>query len=187
MSSLFIVIREKYLKMSSYLILDLGGEITDVFIVDEGIPKNIISFPYGRQSLYRDLKKELNKNRAETMSLFSLYMDGSLEDKQKIVLEKALYEVQKSWAHEFEIALMSIPEPRMIPNSVFLVMNKDVHPMFFKMFAEKNELVYKIFKNDCNVLGLNGPDFLGLCRVNDGLCDPMLMIQALSVKRKYIK
>lgn len=187
MSALFIVIREKYMKMDSYLILDLGGEITDVFIVDGGIPKNIISFPYGRQNLYRDLKKELIKNRAEVMSLFSLYLDGSLEENQKIKMEKALYNIQRSWAREFELALMSIPEPRMIPNSVFLVMNKDVHPMFFQMFAEKNDFIYKIFKNECNVLGLNGPDFLGLCRVDDGLCDPMLMIQALSVKRKYVK
>lgn len=187
MSSVFLVIREKYEEMSSYLILDVGGEITDVIIVDGGIPKTILSFPYGRQSLYRELKKELKKSRSEVASIFSLYLGDSLENSEQIKMEKVLLKIQESWAREFENSLMSIPEPRMIPNSVFLVMNKDVHPFFFKMFAEKNDLIYKIFKNDCNVLGLSGPDFLGVCKIEDGDCDPMMMIQALVVKRKYIK
>lgn len=187
MSSLFLVIREKYSKMDDYLILDIGGELTDIFIIEDGIPKNILSFPCGRQSIYRELKKETKKSRAELVSLFSLYLDGALESKEKEKFNVALEKARKSWILEFESAISSIPEPRMIPNSIILLINKDIHPWFFSMFSERNESIYRIFKNDCNVLGLNGPDFLGLCKIQDGNCDPMLMIQVLSVKKKYIK
>lgn len=186
-SSLYIVIREKYHNMNAYTIVDIGGEVTDVCIVDNGIPKNIISFPYGRQNVYRDLMKILKKNKAEISSLLSLYIDDTLESKEKSKITTALQTVEKSWVDEFENAFRSIPEPKMLPNSVFLVVNKDIHQIFLDLFNQKNSFIYKVFKNNCNIVGLQGPDFLGLCKIGDGVCDSMLMIQALSVRRKYIK
>jgi hypothetical protein len=39
----------------------------------------------------------------------------------------------------------------------------------------------------CTVITLEGPEFLTMCSVKDGTCDPFLMVEAIGVMRKMVK
>lgn len=184
MSSLHITTREKYHDINSFIIIDVGGEVTDIVVVLDDVPKHIASFPFGRQTFFRYLKKWLNKDITETKSLFSMYQDGNLSTEEKIKIEKALNPIKKMWLGDLADSLNEIPEPRIIPSAVFFLVNKEVHSWFLGAFTEKNTPVSSLFKNECEVVGLMGPDFLGYCSVEDGACDPLIMMEALALKRK---
>lgn len=186
MSSLYLSVRDKYHNIDSFMIVDIGGEVTDISIVLDGIPKNIISFPFGRQTFFRYLKKWLDKDISETRSMFLMYQDGNLSAKEKEKMDKALEPIKKIWSEDLIEILKKIPEPRIIPSALFVLINKDVHSWFLSIFSEKNSTVSSLFKNECEVVGLMGPDFLGYCKVEDGPCDPMIMMEALTIKRKDI-
>ncbi|MCX6756376.1 MAG: hypothetical protein NTX85_03475 [Candidatus Nomurabacteria bacterium] len=186
MSSLYLTARDKYHNTDSFMIVDVGGEVTDVSIILDGIPKNIISFPFGRQTFFRYLKKWLNKDVKEIESLFSMYQEGTLESKEREKMDKALSPIRKMWSEDLIEAIKTIPEPKIIPSAVFILMNKDVHSWFLSIFSEKNTDLSGLFKNECEVVGLMGADFLGYCKVEDGPCDPMIMMEAMTIKRKDI-
>ena len=186
MSSVYLTVRDKYHDTDSFMVVDVGGEVTDISIILDGIPKNIISFPFGRQTFFRHLKKWLNKDIHEVASLFSMYQEGTLDSKERIKMEKALNPIKKIWAEHLIDAIGTIPEPKIIPSAVFMLMNKDVHSWFFSLFSEKNTDLSELFKNEYEVVGLMGPDFLGYCKVEDGPCDPMIMMEAMTIKRKDI-
>lgn len=183
MSSLYITTREKYHNIDSFIIIDIGGEVTDISVVLEDIPRNLASFPFGRQTFFRYLKKWLNKDIEETKSLFSMYQDGSLSNEEKDKMEKALSPIRKIWLEDLALSLRKIPEPRIIPSAVFFLVNREVHSWFLESFTEKNTPVSVLFKNESEVVGLMGPDFLGYCKVQDGVCDPLIMMEALAIRR----
>jgi len=181
----YIAVRDRYNDANPYLIMDIGGEVTDIAIVSRDIVKTSLSFPFGRQTFYRFLNKKLNKNLNETQSLFSMYSGGVLDKIEKDKLEPVLDSIKKSWSDAFRESIANLPNMALsLPNTVFLVADSDILSWFAEIIRNSEYMSSMIGGQKCTVITLSGSEFLTVCNVKNTTCDPFLMIESISTLRK---
>ncbi len=180
----YLAVRDKYISPDSYLLIDIGGEITDVSIVSKGILKASLSFPFGRQALFRMIMKNMNVDVREAQSVFSLYASNTLEEGRKEKFSSVLEEIKKSWNSAFRVALDSLPRTLTLPSAIFLTADSDVTTWFSNILECEEYLKSLSSDKKCTVVTMKGPEFLDMCKVKSGGCDPFLMIEAISVMRQ---
>lgn len=184
MVSSFLSVRDRYMIEDSYLILDIGGEVTDIGIVSKGVLKDSISFPYGRKTLYREICNKLNIEPRDAHELFSLYNKKTISDKEKSKLEPVLEIIKNSWKSYFVQSVNSLPKTLTIPNFIFMTIDDDIKDWFFRVINNEDYIKSMAPNKKFNLKPINGPEFLNMCAVTNGACDPFLMMEAISVSKK---
>lgn len=173
--SSYLAIREKYISNDSYLLVDINGEITDVGIVIEGVLKSIISFPFGKKTFYKQICNNLEIDQREAREFISLYNDGNLLSSHNKRVIEAIKSVESSWNQSFERSLGLFSRYSTIPKIAFLTIDEDLRRCFINVLGS------------FRVETLSGNDFLNMCSVDEGACDPFLMIESIAVMRKINK
>ena len=184
MMNSFLAVRDRYMNHDSYLLLDIGGEITDIAIVSKGILKESLSFPYGRKSLLRDISNKLKMELRDAKEIFSLYNSGVISQKEKIKLEPILNIIIKSWSSSFRECLNSLPKTITLPSAMFITVDSDVRDWFMKVINNNEYLKSSTKDKQFTIVPLDGPEFLHMCDINNSDCDPFLIIESISAKRK---
>jgi hypothetical protein len=180
----YISVRDRYMNHDSYLLLDIGGEVTDVGIVSKSILKDSLSFPYGRKTLFRDICKQLHLELRDGYELFSLYNKGTLSEKEKSRLLPVLSKIETAWGKSFRECINTLPRTLTLPNVIFLTIDPDVKDWFLKVINGEEYIQSMIPNKKFTLMSIDGPEFLNMCNVKDGTCDPFLMLEAISITRK---
>ena len=184
MVSSFVSIRDKYVTEDSYLIIDIGGEITDIGIVINGILKESLSFPYGRKTIYRDICNKMNIELRDAFELFGLFNNGVLGDKQANNLKNILSSIESTWVNTFKECVNTLPKTLTLPSIIFLTIDNDIKD-WFKNIINKTSTTESLKTNkNITLITLEGSDLSNICSVESGVCDPFLMIEAISITRK---
>ncbi|HAE36840.1 MAG: hypothetical protein UR85_C0003G0014 [Candidatus Nomurabacteria bacterium GW2011_GWF2_35_66] len=180
----FISVRDKYMNHDSYLLLDIGGEVTDVGIVAKGVLKESLSFPYGKKTLFRDICKSLKVELRDAYELFSLFNKGTLSEKEIKKLKPVLDFVELAWGKSFRECINSLPRTLTLPNVMFLTIDSDVKDWFVKVINSEEYIQSMVPNKKFTLVAIDGPEFLNMCNVKNGTCDPFLMIESINVMRK---
>lgn len=173
--SSYFAIREKYITDDSYLLVDISGEITDVGIVIGGVLKSIISFPFGKKTFYKQISDILGIEQREVKEFILLYNDGNLLSLHNKKLVRAIKSVESSWNQSLERSIGLFSYGSIIPKTVFLTIDEDLRKCFTEVLGS------------FAVETLSGSDFLNMCSVEEGSCDPFLMIESIAVMKKINK
>ncbi len=134
------------------VVVDISGEITDIFIMRNGIIEEVNSFPKGENFFIDSIAKTFGKSLVDARSLFLKYQRKDLKDdvfkKVDLVVSKALDEWQKSLGG----LLIEIAKDRFLPQNLFLC------ELSSPMFSEKKmpTLLKKLEKR------IESPDFANL-------------------------
>lgn len=184
MVSSYVSVRDRYMNQDSYLLLDIGGEVTDVGIVSKGIMKDSLSFPYGRKTLFRDICKKLRVELRDAYELFSLYNKGTLSEKESKRFLPVIEFIEKEWNNSFRNCINSLPRTITLPNVIFLTIDSDVKNWFVKVINNEEYIQSMVPNKKFSLITIDGPEFLNMCNVKEGTCDPFLMIESISVTRK---
>ena len=184
MLSSYISVRDKYMNHDSYLLLDVGGEVTDIGIVYKGVLKQSLSFPFGRKTLYRNISSALNIELRDAVEIFNLYIKGNLSDKEKTKLLPVLESIGSSWNKSFKECINTLPRTLTIPNNIFLTIDSDVKDWFISIINNEDYVQSLVLNKKFTIVLLDGPEFLNICNIKDGPCDPFLMIEAINVARR---
>lgn len=182
--STYIAVKDKYMNHDSYLLLDIGGEVTDVGIVAKGILRDSLSFPYGKKTLFREICKKLKIELRDAYEIFSLFNKDTLSDKEKDKLTPILDSIQKSWAESFKESISALPRTLTLPNVMFLTIDSDIKDWFVKTINNDEYIESMIPNKKFSLVTLDGPEFLNMCNIKNSNCDPFLMIESISVMRK---
>jgi hypothetical protein len=174
-ASSYLAVREKYTSEESYLLVDVSGEITDIGIVIDGVLKSTISFPFGKTSFYNQICEYLEIEKREAKEFISLYNDGNLISIHNDNIIRAIKSVESSWNKSFKESLDLLSLDIIIPNNIFLTVDEDLQKCIVDVLS------------NFNIKTLNGGDFLDICNVKEGYCDPFLMIEAIAIMRKINK
>lgn len=180
----YLAVREKYISPDSYLLLDISGEITDVGVVTKGILKHSLSFPFGRQTLFKSIAKKMKIEKRQAEEMFKLYCSGDLSNELITKLEPILESIKKSWNEFFAQSLSVLPRTLTLPNTVFLTSNSDIKKWFTEVIKKEELIKSSSADRDCTVVTIDGPEFLDKCSYKNGVCDPFLMIEAIGIMRK---
>jgi hypothetical protein len=180
----YISVRDRYMNHDSYLLLDIGGEVTDVGIVSKGILKDSLSFPYGRKSFFRDISDNLNIELRDADELFSLYNKNTLSEKETNKLIPVLESINKSWGNSFRECINTLPRTLTLPSVMFLTIDADVKDWFIKIINSEEYIQSMVPNKKFTLVAIDGPEFLNMCKVENTLCDPFLMIESINIMKK---
>ncbi|OJI08048.1 hypothetical protein BK005_01515 [bacterium CG10_37_50] len=120
-------------KPDDYLILDAGGELTDLIAVHNRHFSSHFSFPYGLNYLLKKIATGANTNLTEAGESLRLYYEGKLETKARDRLTDILVVEQKIWLDYFIQALKKISEQTFIFPHIYLL-GDDYANFFFREF-----------------------------------------------------
>ncbi len=184
MTASFISVRDRYMSNDSYLVMDIGGEVTDIGIVSKGVLRESLSFPYGRKTVFREIAKKLKIELRDSYELFNLYTKNTLSEKQKEKLIPVLKSVERAWGNSFKECISTLPKTLTLPNITFLTIDPDVKDWFVNIMNDGDYIKSMVPGGKFTLVTLDGPEFLNMCNVKNSTCDPFMMIEAISVSRK---
>jgi hypothetical protein len=185
--SSYLAVREKYVTPDSYLLLDVGGEITDVAIITKGILKASLSFPFGKKTFFKYMCTKLEIETRDAEELFSLYSAGTLSDRKLKKIEPLFQSIENSWGEAFRACIGTLPHTLRLPSTIFLTADADIRGWFMNVVKNEPFIQSMVADHKCTVITLEGPEFLTMCSVRDGTCDPFLMVEAIGFMRKNVK
>ncbi len=183
----FIAVRDRYVSPDSYLLLDISGELTDVGIVSKGVLKATLSFPFGKKTFFKYMCSKLEVELRDAQELFSLHSSGTISKKLKDKLDPLFKSIENSWSEAFRACINTLPHTLTLPGTIFLTADADIRSWFVDVVRNEEYIQSMVAERKCTVVTLEGPEFLPMCNVKEGQCDPFLMIEAISVMRKREK
>lgn len=176
----YIVLRDHLHQEQDYLFVDIGGEVTDVTLVRDGVPRRTVSFPRGRNFMLRSLSKGLNRSITESVSICRLYMEGKVEESLRASCEKILTNTKNEWLESFQEAIFSVSNELSLPDTLCLACQDDVTPWFSEVVKREEFHQYTLTEKEFNVIILNAAFFNDMLIHTDGaLRNPFVMIEAL--------
>jgi len=133
----FAVLRDLFHDTQDALLIDIGGEVTEVSLMREGVLTGTVSFPLGKNFVLRRGSAVLKKDAEETRSLLKLLFEGRLENAVRKEIEAGLLEVRKEWLLAFNECLDEL-NTLLVPDSVFLFADGEIVKWFIDAI-EKEE------------------------------------------------
>lgn len=185
--STFFAVRDKYISPSSYLLLDISGEVTDVGIVTKGVLRSVLSFPFGKKTFYKYICTKLEIELRDAEELFKLYIENNLSSEFKKKVDPLFKSIENSWGEAFRACIDTLPRTLILPATIFLTADNDIKKWFSDVLQNEEHIQEMVQDHKCNVVTLEGPQFLSMCQIKEGACDPFLMIESIAVMRKIIK
>ncbi|MEI6316635.1 MAG: hypothetical protein WCO65_02845 [bacterium] len=137
LSTTYLVAREFFPHQESYMIMDIGGEITDVSFVKQNALQQSFSFPSGKNFILRRLSTGLQRTIPESQTLWALHNEAKTSGPVYEACNKILIEAKKEWQVAFQQALYTASRDLAVPDSILLSVDDDIS--FWFSDAIKNE------------------------------------------------
>ncbi len=181
LSASFLVARDFFPHQDDYMLVHVGGEITDVSLVRESAPVQSASFPLGSNFILRQLARNLGRDIHESASLCTLYLEDKVENKVKEVCTRVLGEAKNEWLTSFQRALFTVTNEISIPDTVLLSVESSIAPWFVETIRREEFNQLPVTGKDFKVIVLNAEVFHeALSFAPDVPRNPFIMIEALA-------
>ena len=186
--SSFTVVRGMYPKQENFLLLDVGGEVTNVAMVKKNILHESISFPSGRNFLTRGVASSLGCTLNEANSLISLLKDGHAEKSVVEKLETVMNQLKAKWLKQFQESLVNISNDISIPSTIYMTADKDLADFFCQTIKSEQFNQYTLTESKFEIIFLDLPMFLGISVFKDVSVDKTsLVIDSIYINRFLTK
>ena len=128
----FSVIRDVFHEESDFIFLDVGGELSDITIVQNGLILETASFPLGRHFLIRKVMQAFAVSQAEAVSMAMLYFEGTMEAVAAERMTPVMEQAADEWLAGFHQVLENAAGRVSLPTKLFVVVN----PGFSRYFMQ---------------------------------------------------
>jgi len=142
----FQALRAAYSNDLEFLVIDIGGEVTEITLSMEGILEQMTSLPMGHMLLLRETASLLNVSLTDASFMINRYTEHTLESKKEEKIKPLILEFEDMWRKKLLIVLTAFTERYNIPPRVFftgtgvLPFHKHIcsEDMFRALFYTKN-------------------------------------------------
>lgn len=184
----FAVVRDLYVDKENFLLVDIGGEITDISMVKKNILGESITFPLGRNFLIRGVASEMGCTLDEADSLISLLKDGHAEEKVLSKLTTVLNGLRKEWLKNFQDSLANISKDISVPSTIYIAIDKDLADFFLETIKTEQFSQYTLTESKFEVTFLDAQTLHGLAVFEESaLREPFLIIDSIYINRFLTK
>lgn len=184
--ALFTTIRNTFPHTPTYMFMDIGGEITDIGIIEHNSLVHSISIPLGRNYVLREVAEETKMKISEVSNtLENLFTDEFMNPKAKKV-RNALEKVKTTWVNKIKESLEGAKVE--IPKNIFLNSDSDIRDVF-KSFMEDDRLYIKEENTTAlnNIITLKNDTFNHLVNYLPGCKkDPFIEIESIFLHNSKI-
>ncbi len=124
--------------LSNMLLIDIGGEITELTLVWRGVLWESGTFALGRNFLVREITREFGTTLQEAGSTLRLYLAGTQTKKARNITESILIKVAERWRAEFKTALQTMLVDCFLPENISLIFFLDLGFIMFRLPRFRN-------------------------------------------------
>jgi len=139
----FSSLRDILSMKKNFLAIDIGGELTDIFLSLDGVMVENISFPYGTNSMLRDIALKQNILFSEAKTQLNLLIANKLHHRTKEGIEKNINDIKIKWLNSFTESLSLILSDSFLPEQVILTGDSRAAPLFVSWLKETDFHKYK--------------------------------------------
>lgn len=151
MFSAYSSLRDLINNKDSFMFVDVGGELTDVAIVTEGVLQEGASYPYGKNSLIRQTVASLSTIHQEASTLLKLYVDNNVHGRHDERLALVLAKAKEEWISQFKQTLGTIMESTMLPETVYFIGDEKIGRLFATWLSEDSFKSYSFSNNPLKI------------------------------------
>ncbi len=106
------------------LLIDIGGEITDLAMIKSGVLEEVISFPFGENILVRRIASVFNFSLEESSVLLGQYIRGDLHTETEEKVRKIIEDASVKWCQFFKDTVKSSAEFSYLPSNLLFIGGK---------------------------------------------------------------
>jgi|GEM_PF-3626858 len=127
-----------------FILVDIGGEITDISLFRKNNIEEIISFPKGRNFLLRKIGARLKTFPQEAQSLLYAYFKDHILDEGGQKISAVIDETREEWGKSFKAGLQKISSFKPLPQNILFIGEDLINKEFIK-YIELNKEEFKKF------------------------------------------
>ena len=182
--SSFAVVRDLYSKEDNFLLLDIGGEITEIFMSKKGILRDSISFPMGKNFLLRGTASKLGSTLHEAVSLLSLFKDGHAEESVAKRMNEVVSKLKYEWLEKFQSSLANLSKDISIPSALYIVVDEDMADFFSEIIKSEQFSQYTLTESKFNSTFLTAESLHSMAQFDEkAVPEPFIAIDCVYINR----
>ena len=182
--STFAVARDMFVHQDNFLLVDIGGEVTDISMIKKDILSESISFPSGRNLIIRGVAHALQCSFEESRSLISLYEDGHAEATIQKKIEPVIAKLKSEWLLEFQESLTNLSNDISIPSTVFVTVDTPFANFFTETIKVEQLSQYTLTESKFRIIFLGTKELHGIALFEgDTERDPFIIIESIYINR----
>ncbi len=180
----FAVARDMFVNQESFLLVNIGGEVTDISMVKKEVIRESISFPIGENFITRKLSKDLKVTFEEASSFMTMYREGHMADNILKKFDPIMTEIRTEWLKNFQESLRNLTNDISIPATIFITVNKDLADFFSKTIKTEQLNQYTLTESKFRMLFLSIESLHGIAILGDNVVrDPFLIIESIYINQ----
>ena len=182
--SSFSSVCSTFINQKDFLLVDIGGEITDISMIKDDVLHSSISFPLGENFLIRGVSSILDCSLEEAIPLISLYKNEHMSDSSLNKIEPIIKKLRNEWLSKFQESLSNISNDISVPATVLLTVSQEFSDFFTETIKSEQFSQYILTESKFNVIFLGNQAFNGMVTFSENtLRDPVLVIDSIYVNR----
>ena len=180
----FTIVRDIYTHQENFLLINIGGEITDISMIKNNTLRESTSFPLGINFMIRQIANTMNCSISEAKSLTSLFKDGHAAMSTANILEPAIVKLKNQWLVKFQESLANLSNDISIPAFVYITVDKDLADFFSETIKTEQFNQYTLTESKFQIVFLNVENLQGISILEkDNIFNAFLAIDAAYINR----
>ncbi len=180
----FTVARDMFINQESFLLINIGGEVTDISMIKKDILRESISFPMGKNFIIRGVAESLHITLEEAKSFVSLYKDGHMEDAMRTKLEPVISKLRADWLTTFQESISNLTNDISIPATIFITIDQDLLDFFSEIIKTEQFSQYTLTESKFRIIFLGTEALHGIAIFEGNINrDPFLIIESIYINR----
>ncbi|MBI5133840.1 MAG: hypothetical protein HZA81_00400 [Candidatus Taylorbacteria bacterium] len=151
----FSTVRSAFKGEKDFIFLDIGGELSEISVVKDGLMLETASFPFGRHFVVRKVSKALGASPEEAASLIRLAEENQATPDVLERLAPIMAEARKEWMDAFHYVLQGVSTRTSVPTKLFAVIYNDFVPFFMKALKDEKVAEFGVIDVPLSVTLLN--------------------------------
>ncbi|MEK9131578.1 MAG: hypothetical protein AAB447_01565 [Patescibacteria group bacterium] len=125
----FTAVRALFPHADNFLFLDVGSEVSELFLVKQGALVDSVSVPCGKHSFVRMVANDMSVEESVALSHIRLHVTHTGDSSTDTRVAHALSEIKEEWLAHLSVALDLFEKTATLPEKVFLTADADILPL----------------------------------------------------------
>lgn len=184
----FAVLRDMYPHNENFLLIDIGGEVTEISMAKKNILRESISFPFGLNFMIRGVASSLHSPISEAKSLISLFKDGHAAESIAKKLGSVIDRLKNEWLKNFQESLANLSNDISVPAAIYLMVDREMRDFFSEVIKTEQFNQYTLTESKFEISYLDTEAFHGMIFFDNNVVrDPNLIICSIYINRFLLK
>ena len=179
--AIFSVMRDIYSRSDAFLVVNVGGQISEVLFVKENVLLESASFPIGRNNFLRGLSSAGHAPSAA--SLARLHSEKAITPEETESFARNAGLVKESWLGYFRKSLIAMASEFYLPETVFLLADRSISAPVAEAISGEKFSQMTFTESPFNIFYIAPESFEKYCSVNACQPDSALIIEAIFAQK----